>query len=109
MFRSFLINLLILDCVGVAAFAALWAHSAFSKTTPEQKLAALQKEVKPKGGEIFQTVLMGKPLVFLLLDCAVFLLDASGEEIKRNRVLSAGFYFGLDVCTDQKIDADGEF
>jgi hypothetical protein len=108
--RNFLPALLMMVGVGVAAFAALWAYSVFwSKTSPRQRLAALQKEVKPKGGEVFQTVLMGKPVAFLLLDCAVFLLDTTGEDVKRNKVLTPGFYFWLDVCTGQSISAEGEY
>lgn len=107
--RHFLLVLLLLVCLGIAEFAALWAFSAFSKKTPQQKLAALQEEVRPKGGEVFQTVLLGKPVTFLLLDCSVFLIDAAGDAIQRTKVLSPGFYFGLDVCTNQSIAVEGEF
>ena len=89
--------------VGVVAFAGFWAYSVLSKTTPEEKLAALEKEVKPKGGSIFRAVLMDKPVIFLLLDCSVYLLEITPDEIKRNRVLTTGFYFGLAGCTDQSI------
>jgi len=109
MFRHFVIGLLMMAGAGVAAFLGLWAYSLSNRSTPEQKLAALEKEVKPKGGEIFQTVLAGRPMVFLMLECSVYIIDASGEEIKKDKVLSPGFYFGLDVCTDQSISAEGEF
>ena len=109
MVRPFLLNLLMMFSVGAIAFAALWTYTIMSKTTPEQKLATFQKEVRPKGGQIFRTILIGKPVVFLLLDCSVFVLDATGEEIKQNKVLSPGFYFGLDVCTDQSISTEGEY
>ena len=94
---------------GVAAFVVLWAYEAFGKPTLDQRLAALEKEVKPKGGQIFQTTLAGKPLAFLLLDCSLYRLEVTNEEIKRNKVLSPGFYFWLDVCTDQSIVKEGEF
>ena len=109
MLQKFLISLLLMIVVGIAAFAALWVYSISRKTTPEQKLQALETEVKAKGGQIFRTVLMGQPKVFLLLDCSLYLLDASGEEIKRDKVLTTGFYFGLAGCTDQSISIEGEY
>ena len=95
--------------VGVAAFAALWAYSVLGKPSADAKLAALQKEVTPKGGKVFKTTLQGKPAAFLLLDCSVFVLDTKGEKVERSKVLSPGFYFWIDTCTDQSISVEGEF
>ena len=95
--------------IGVAAFAGLWAYSVLSRKTPAQQLAALQAEVKPKGGIVFETTLNGKPLVFLVQSCKVYLLDASAKRVERTQVLRTGFYFGLDVCGDQSIGAEGEY
>lgn len=74
--------------------------------TPAAKLAALQKEVQPKGGIVFQAELEGQPLAFLLLDCEVFLLDTTGRKVKRTRVLRPGFYLGFTACTGQSIRAE---
>ena len=104
-----LTQLSILAAIGVTIVAGLWVREILTRKTPAQKLEALQAEVKPKGGQVFQTVLLGKPLAFLLLDCKVFQLDASGDEVTRTKVLSPGFYFGLDVCTGQSIRLESEF
>ena len=63
--KRFPIKLLIILGVCVAAFVASLVYSVLRKTTPEQKLLVLEKEVKPKGGEVFRTVLLGKPVAFL--------------------------------------------
>ena len=109
MVRTLLTQLAILVAIGTAIVLALWVREILLRQTPAEKLTALAAEVKPKGGQIFQTVLQGKPLVFLLLDCKVFLVDASGKEVTRTKVLSTGFYFWLDGCTGQSIKADGGF
>ena len=96
--------------IGLAAFAALWIYSLLSKKTPAQKLAALREEVKPKGGQVFETTLLDKPVAFLLEGCNLYILDPNGEdEVKRQKVLSPGFYFWLDTCTEQSIRKEGEF
>ena len=107
--RGFLTSLFLMFGIGVAAFAALWAYTALRKTTPAQKIAALKEEVEKSGGTVFETVLQGKPVSFLLKNCEVFLLDASGEELKRNKVLKPGFYLGFTGCTSQSIDKVGEY
>ncbi len=107
--RPFLLSLLIMAGVGAAAFAALWAYSILGKTSPEQKLQAFKKEISSGRGEIFETTLQGKPLIFLLDNCELFLVDASGETITKTKVLRAGFYFGLDVCMSQSIITKGEY
>ncbi len=95
--------------LGVCVFAGLWIYELLTKQTPDDRLVALEKEVKPKGGSIFKTTLLGKPAIFLLLDCTVYLLQPTAEKIERKEVLSTGFYFGLTVCTNQSISKEGEF
>ena len=108
--RPFLVSVAIMTAIGFASFAAFWAYAEFSKTTPARRIAALQKEVQPKGGIVFETALPGKPTTFLVLDCAVYILDASKEgDVARTKVVRTGFYFGLDTCTDQSIKAEGEY
>ena len=90
--------------VFVAIGLVVWASwSLFRKRTPAEKLAALQKEVAPKGGEIFETELQGRHTAFLVMNCEVFLLDITGKKVKRTKVLKTGFYFGLTVCTGHSI------
>ena len=109
MMKGFLRDVLIMSVIGVGTFAALRAYSVLSKTTSEQKLAALQQEVKSKGGELFQTTMQGVPKAFLLLNCELFLLDATGDKLQRTKVLSPGFYLGLVVCNGQSISMKDEY
>jgi hypothetical protein len=92
--------------VALVAFAS---YSLFRKQSPEEKLEALRKEVAPKGGELFQTELAGKSIAFLLIDCQVFVLDPSGEKVKRTKVLKTGFYLGWTACMEQSIKAEGGY
>ena len=93
---------LIALAAGLVIFAS---YSFFRKPSPEEKLAALQKEVAPTGGVVFQTELQGKKTAFLLMKCEVFLLDATAKKVKRTKVLRTGFYFWLTSCTGQSIEA----
>ena len=107
MFRSLITQVLVLVAVGAAVFGAFWGYSLFTKTTPEQRLAALEKEVKPTGGQVYRTVLHGEPVTFLVLGCSVYLLDFSSDEVKRYKVLRAGDHYSLEECTGQAIWMDG--
>lgn len=100
--RKFLIRLAMMFGLGVAVFAGLSYYTMATKTTGEQKLAALK-------GEVFRTTLQGQPRVFLMDNCTLYLLDVSGEEIKRKEVLSTSFYFLLDSCDKQTIGVEGEY
>ena len=72
-------------------------------------LAKLQKEVRPKGSEVFQTLIGGQPKAFLLLECKVYLLDTADKAIRREKVLEPGFYLGFTACTGQTIKTEGEY
>ena len=109
MIRTLLTQLSILVMIGLAVGLSLWVRETLMRKTPAQNIQRLESEVQGKGGRVFQTVLQGKPAVFLLLDCEVFLIDASGKEVTRTKVLSTGFYFGLTSCTNQSIHMDGEY
>jgi hypothetical protein len=76
----------------------------FRRRGPEQRLKELEKE-----GTVFQTQLQGKPVAFLVSNCSVYLLDASGRKVKRTKVLKPDFYLGFTTCLGQSIRADGEF
>src|SRR5450432_3571370 len=103
MIRTLLTRLSILVAIGLAVILSLWLREILTRKTPAQHIQQLETEVKPKSGRVWQTVLQGKPIVFLLLDCNVFLVDPSGKEVTRTKVLSTGFYFGLASCTNQSI------
>lgn len=109
MSRAALTQLTIFLSIGVIVVAAFWVRELASRRTPARRLKALEAEVKPKGGQVFQTVLRGTPVNFLLLNCRVYVIDAGGRELTRTKVLSPGFYFGLDVCTAQSIGIQGEY
>lgn len=87
--------------------AVLWLRRP---RTPEQRLAALQEEVRPRQGIVFRARLAGGPRDFLVLDCRVYLLDASGPgKVQREEVLRTGFYLGPLACTGQSIaQEDGQ-
>lgn len=74
-----------------------------------EKLAALEKQERAQGGTLFQTELEGRHLALLLKDCKVFLLDATGKEVKRTLVLKTGFYLWFTGCTGQSIRTEGGF
>lgn len=95
---------------GVGILLWMGASYLFRKRSPQEKLAALQEEVAPKGGEVFQTTLQGKPVAFLLIDCDVFLLDPNQEDgVGRTKVLQPGFYPWFKVCTGQSIKVEGPY
>ena len=75
-----------------AVVAVVSYYLFFHKPTPAEMLAKLQKEVRPKGGAVFQTVLGGQPRAFLVLECKVYLLHTTGSEIRREKVLEPGSY-----------------
>ena len=63
----------ILAVLVLAAVVAVAAYYLFlHKAAPAEMLAKLQKEVGPKGGVVFETVLGGQPKAFLLLEYAIF-------------------------------------
>lgn len=98
-------NLLI---AGGAVVVLLIVWRVLWKSTPADRLAALQQEVQAKGGIVFQTQLHGQPAAFLVLNCEVHLLDASQRKVRRKRVLKTGFYLMPLVCTGQSIrEEDG--
>jgi hypothetical protein len=105
MLRKLLILLL-----GAGVLLWLGASYLFRKKTPEEKLTSLQKEVAPKGGEVFRTTLKGKPVAFLLIDCELFLLDPTKEDgVGRTKVLQPGFYPWFKACTGQSIKVEGKY
>lgn len=75
-------------------------------TSPEQRLARLQWQVKAKGGQVFVASLAGKKQAFLLQDCKLDLLDASQRRVQRQRVLEPDFY-PFAYCTEQSITQRG--
>jgi len=96
--------------IAIAAGLVIFAsYSFFRKRSPAEQLAALQKEVGPKGGVIFQTQLQGKNTAFLLMNCEVFVLDLTQDKVKRTKVLTTGFYLGFTSCTGQSIAAEGGY
>ncbi len=62
-----------------------------------------------KGGRVFEATLHGVPVAFLLQDCSVYLLNASGDSVRRTKVLSTEFYLGFTVCSRQSIHADDDY
>ena len=98
---------LLIAIVAVLVVAA--SYTFFRKKSPEDLLAVFQKEMEPKGGTVFQTMLEGKNTAFLLLNCEVFLLDVADGKVKREKVLKPGFYLGFTACTDQSISAEGGY
>jgi hypothetical protein len=94
---------------GLSITLVAWAaYSLLRKRTPEEKLTALAKEVGAKG-EIFKAELQGKPAAFLLMNCEVFALDASGSKVKRTKVLKTGFYLGFTTCLGQSNRMEGDY
>lgn len=99
--RAIFIGLLVLVLLGTA----LWLRRAH---TPEQRLAALQDEVREREGIVFRAQLAGGPRDFLVLGCKVYLLDASAPgKVRREEVLRTGFYLGPLICTGQSIAQEG--
>ncbi len=107
--RKFLIRLAMMFGLGIVVFAGLWVYTIATKTSGEQKLAALAEEVRPREGQVFRTTLQGQPRAFLMDKCTLYLLDVTDEEIKRKEVLSTDFYFFLDSCGKQTIGVEGEY
>lgn len=100
----------ILVLLFLAAAAAMAAYYFLFRNPPAaEKLAKLQKEVQPKSGQVFETVLGGQPRAFLLLGCKVYLLDTASKTIRREKVLEPGFYLGFTTCTSQTIKPGGEY
>jgi hypothetical protein len=93
--------------VGLAAvFAVYWM---LRRHTPEERLAALQQEVEPKGGVVLRATLQGRPATFLLLDCEVFMLEPSADNVQRTKVLKPGFYPWFTACTGSSIHAEDDY
>jgi hypothetical protein len=97
-------TLIALGSVIVIGIAFL-SYSYFRKKAPAEKLEALRKQVKKDAGVVFETDLGGKHLAFLLLDCKVYLLDASGDgdKVARTQVLKPGMYLWFTACLEKKI------
>lgn len=88
--------------VVAAAVAAIWLK--LREPTPQEKLAALEQEVTPSGGIVLRQELQGQPKAFLLQDCKLYVLDASGPgKVTRTQVLQPGFYPWFTACTGQSI------
>ena len=87
----------------IAIGMTFWSCSYFRKKTPAEKLEALRKELG--SGEVFETDLGGKHLAFLLDDCKVYLLDASGDgdKVARTLVLKPGRVLWFTGCMDTKM------
>lgn len=98
----------------LALLAALVAAAAITTValmrrapTLQEKLTALEDEVRPRGGIVFRAVLQGQPRAFLLLDCKLYLLEATtSEALARTPVLRPGFYPWFTACTGQSIRLD---
>ncbi|WP_051669825.1 hypothetical protein [Bryobacter aggregatus] len=97
---------LIVVVLGLLAFAA---YSLLRTRTVDEKLAALRKEMAPKGATIFETVIQGKAAAFLLRDCAVYSIDLNSEKLDQTKVLKPGFYPWFTVCTDQTIRSENGY
>ncbi len=88
--------------VVAAAVTAIWLK--LRTPTTQEKLAALEQKVGPGGGIVLRQELQGQPKAFLLLDCKLYLLDASGPgTVARTQVLRPGFYPWFTACTGQSI------
>lgn len=92
----------------LVAAAAVTAIALMRRApTLQEKLAALEEEVRPRGGIVFRAALQGQPKAFLLLDCKLYLLQAAGSgEVARTPVLQPGFYPWFTACTGQSIRLD---
>ena len=93
-------GLVVVLAVLVAMAAAYWL---FRKKTPVEHLAALEREVGPRGGVVLEAELEGGRVALLAVDCQVFRLDLSGRKVRRTRVLKTGFYLFPTVCLSQSL------
>jgi len=93
-------------CVAASAAAGLWY---FRKPTAEERMAAYEKAATARGGVIYHTTLLDKHMIFEAESCRVYLLDNSGDEVQRTKVVRSGFYFFLDGCMEQRFSREGEY
>ncbi len=93
-------------CVAASAAAGLWY---FRTPTAEERLAAYERAAAARGSVIYHTTLLDRHMVFEAESCRVYLLDNSGAEVKRTKVVRSGFYFFLDGCMEQRFSREGEY
>ncbi len=92
--------------VAASAAAGLWY---FRTPSAEERLAAYEKAAAARGSVIYHTTLLDKHMIFEAESCRVYLLDNSSAEVRRTKVVRAGFYFFLDGCMEQSFSREGEY
>ncbi|MBM3763884.1 MAG: hypothetical protein FJW32_00710 [Acidobacteria bacterium] len=93
-------------CVAASAAAGLWF---FRTPTAEERMAAYEKAAATRGSVIYHTTLLDKHMIFEADNCRVYLLDNTGLDVQRTKVVRSGFYFFLDGCMEQNFSRDADY